>query len=301
MACGLHVIVNDPSSADQADEACALLDRLEARWSRFLPESDVGRVNAGAGRPVVVAPETITLVDVMHEAWTRTQGRYDPTVLPILVAAGYATSRTDPTRTTVLPAGPHHTEAMGEVLVDRAGSTITVPVGVAIDPGGIGKGLAADAAVAHLLDHGAAGALVAIGGDLAAGGTPPEPTGWRVDVERADPTDVPLCRTTIDRGGVATSSTRSRRWTHEGRSRHHAIDPATGHQSATDLAAVTVFAASGWQAEAFATAALLAGSERVVAFLDSHDLSGLAIAADGRVLRTEDLDRLQVQTEGDLR
>ena len=88
---------------------------------------------------------------------------------------------------------------------------------------------------------------------------------WRVDIERADPTGTPLCHATIDHGGVATSSTRSRRWTHDGKVHHHAIDPATGEQSATDLAAVTVFAATGWQAEAFATAALLAGSEQLPA------------------------------------
>lgn len=294
MACRLHLIVNEPRDRAQADQATDLLRYLEEHWSRFLVDSDITRINNEAGTPVTVTPETIDLVQTMKQASDLTQGRYDPTVLPALVANGYGTSRVDPDATTVLPAGAHRIGAADEVVVDRHRSTVTVPQGVALDPGGIGKGLAADAAVAFLLDHGAAGALVSIGGDLAAAGTAPGHNGWRADIEHADPADQPLFRTTIDHGGVATSSTRSRRWVHEGRVRHHAIDPATGAPSDTDLAAVTVFSTSGWRAEAFATSALLAGSYSVVAYLDSHDLSGLAITQSGAVLRTADLDDLEI-------
>ena len=298
MACRLHIIVNQPDGGAPVDRAVVGLHRLESLWSRFLPGSDLTRINDGAGKPVAVAPDTITLVETMKEAWDLTQGRYDPTILPILVANGYAASKIDATLSTVLPAGPHRIGAVDQIIVEPHRSTVTVPTGVALDPGGIGKGLAADLAVALLLDGGAAGALVSIGGDLAAAGTAPEPEGWRIDIERADPGETPLCRATIDHGGVATSSTRSRRWDHEGRPRHHAIDPATGAQSDTDLSTVTVFATSGWRAEAFATGALLAGSGSVIDYLDSHDLSGLAITDDGDVLRTEDLADLELMPAG---
>ena len=296
MACRLHLIVNEPHDPTQVDEAIELLRYLEDRWSRFLIDSDITRINNGAGSPVEAAPVTIELVQTMKQASELTQGRYDPTVLPALVANGYATSRIDSNATTALPGGPYRIGAAAEVVVDEHRSTVTVPRGVALDPGGIGKGLAADAAAAFLLAGGAGGALVSIGGDLTAAGTAPGDSGWRIDIEQADPADRPLCRATINHGAVATSSTRSRRWVHEGRARHHAIDPATGTPSDTDLAAVTVFSTSGWRAEAFATAALLAGSYAVVAYLDSHDLSGLAITQSGAVLRTADLEDLEIST-----
>jgi len=297
MACQLHIIVNQPPDPVSVGPAIDLLERLESLWSRFLPTSDITRINDGAGRPVVVAPETITLVQTMKVAWDLTQGRYDPTILPILVANGYRTSRIDPTSSTVLLPGTEGTGAVDQIVVDRAHSTVAIPSGVALDAGGIGKGLAADMAVALLLERGAVGALVSIGGDLVVAGTAPEPEGWRIDIEHADPSGTPLCRTMVDIGGVATSSTRSRRWDHEGRSRHHAIDPATGSQSDTDLAAVTVFAITGWGAEAFATGALLAGSASVIAYLDSHGLSGLAVTAGGDVLRTDDLAGLELAAD----
>ena len=297
MGCGFHLIVNDPRDPAQIPQTVDLLRRLESRWSRFLPDSDTTRINNGAGSPVTVAPETIELIQTMKQAWKLTQGRYDPTVLPALVSFGYATSRVDPASTTILPTGSHRMGAVDEVTVDRHHSTVTVPTDVALDPGGIGKGLAADAAVAFLLEGGAAGALVDIGGDLVAGGIAPDADGWRVDIEHPDQVGTtPLCRATIDQGGVATSSTRSRRWVQDGRTRHHAIDPATGAPSETDLATVTVFSTNGWRAEAFSTAALLAGSESVIAYLDSHDLSGLAVTRSNRVLRTADLDDLEILT-----
>ena len=63
--------------------------------------------------------------------------------------------------------------------------------------------------------------------------------------------------------------------------RHHVIDPAAGASSTTDLATVTVIARSGWLAEAHATAALLSGSANVIDYLDSHELTGIAVPLDG--------------------
>jgi len=168
-----------------------------------------------------------------------------------------------------------------------------VPVGVAIDPGGIGKGLAADLAVARAMAGGAAGCLVSIGGDLAMGGTSPDVDGWLVAVERVDPADGELCRLAVSGGGVATSSTRSRRWVHEGHPIHHVIDPATGRPSDTDLASVTIVDRTAWRAEAHATAALLEGSASVLDHLRRDQLTGVVVSDDGRILHTRDLDGVE--------
>jgi len=288
MASGVHLIVVDEKPG-MFDDAMAYLDQLEQRWSRFIPSSDITRINHSPGVPVVVAPETVVLVTAMEDAHRLTGGRFDPSVLPELLANGYRASIDDPTRTTELPAGLARRGAMALVEIDRDRSTVTVPPGLALDPGGIGKGLAADLLVARLLAAGAAGALVGIGGDLAMGGRPAEDDGWVVTIECPDPADGDLGSFAVDRGGVATSSTRSRRWMLDGWARHHLIDPVTGEQSATDLATVTVVATSGWVAEAHAKAALLAGRAGVLGYLAAHDLTGVAVTHDGILLTTPDL------------
>lgn len=294
MASDLHIIALDPVPG-QIDDEVAHLEHLERVWSRFIPTSDISRINTMAGATIAVDDATLTLIATMLEAWRVTGGRYDPSVLPALLANGYVASRTDPTQQCVLPDGVARVGAVDDIHLDPDTCMVTVPPGVALDPGGIGKGLAADLAVARLLAHGARGALVGIGGDLAMAGDAPHPDGWFVAVEMADPADGILCTLAVNGGGVATSSTRSRRWTHAGRERHHLIDPSTGAPSQTDLAAVTVVARAGWEAEAHATAALLSGSAGVLGHLERHGLSGIATTDEGATLLSADLEDLDVR------
>jgi FAD:protein FMN transferase len=272
--------------------AHAYLDHLEQRWSRFLPDSDITRINLSSGRPVEVDADTITLFITMLNAWRLTHGRFDPTVLPVLMAVGYRASIEHPRRLTIVPPDDLRVGGMGEIGVDPDRLEVTVPAGVVVDAGGIGKGLAADLTVARLLAGGAHGALVGIGGDLAMAGTPPDADGWLITLEQPDPADGDLCTLAVSGGGVATSSTRSRRWTVGGQARHHVIDPAAGAPSTTDLATVTVIARSGWLAEAHATAALMSGRANVIDYLDSHALTGIAVPLDGPPLVTPDLHGL---------
>jgi thiamine biosynthesis lipoprotein len=73
----------------------AALHDLERRWSRFLPDSEVSRVNAAGARQVTVSQATATLFALAVDGWRVTEGRYDPTVLDAVVAAGYDRSFTD--------------------------------------------------------------------------------------------------------------------------------------------------------------------------------------------------------------
>lgn len=295
MASEAHVITVD-APVGAGVEAQRMLERIERRWSRFLPGSDITRLNMAGGRPVVVDPLTLTLLAAMAEAARVTEGRYDSTVLPILVAAGYGSSIDHPSLVTFLPATSLAVGGGSGVRFDAARMSATVPPGVALDPGGIGKGLAADLVVAELLAAGAGGALVDVGGDLACAGQPPSPTGWPVTVEHPDDPDEDVVTFEVSAGGVATSSTRSRRWVHDGAARHHVIDPASGAMSETDLTAVTVVARTGWLAEAHATAAILSGRAGVLAYLAAHELSGLAVTMDGDILATPDLVSAEIRS-----
>jgi thiamine biosynthesis lipoprotein len=196
----------------------------------------------------------------------------------------------DPTAASVGTTAP----TMAGIEIDATAGTITLPVGLAIDPGGIGKGLAADLAVEHLLALGASGALVSIGGDMMMRGTPPPHIGdsWPIAIQHPLRPHTRVCTLAVNAGGVATSSTQSRRWVHDGEQRHHVIDPDRSWPSTTDLASVTVVARAGWLAEVHATAALLAGSHHAIGYLDANELSGVAVTTAGDVLATSDLDLL---------
>ena len=288
MGSELRIVAVDPPPGALA-AAVEQLRALEARWSPFEPDTDLARLHRSAGTPVAVSPSTLVLVESMLAAWSSTGGAYDPTLLPVLVAHGGGWSRTAPHRLAVLPDGPVRWGAAAEIVVDRVSGTVRVPVGIALDASGIGKGLAADLAVAGLLAAGAAGALVSIGGDLACAGRAPDEAGWTVVVEQPDLPGAELTRWSVSAGGVATSSTRSHRWRVAGGERHPTVDPRTGAPASTDLAAVTVIATCGWMAEALATAALLATSSGVDALLAASGASGLWVDDVGGVHATADV------------
>ena len=63
---------------------------LEAKWSRFRPETELSLLNAaGGGRPVVVSAVTFALIARAVDAWRRTGGAFDPTGLDAIRAWGY--------------------------------------------------------------------------------------------------------------------------------------------------------------------------------------------------------------------
>lgn len=287
MASAAQLVLVDPAPGAVA-HAEQRLAGLEEVWSRFLPESDVSRIARDAGQAVPVTPETCVLVEAMVRAHDLTDGKYDPTMLHEIVATGYGASIDDTHRLSITIDLPSIGATIADVDVDLAEGTITLPPGMGLDPGGVGKGLAADTVCQELLATGTAGVLVNIGGDLACGGEPPDRAGWVVTVDDPNHAGNDIVTLAVSGGGVATSSTQSRQWTVGGRHRHHILDPRTRTTARSGLASVTVFASAAWLAETYATAALLEG-DGAIAYLEHHTLSGVVVAGDGSRRHTSDL------------
>ena len=288
MASAAQLLLVDPVSG-AAEWAESRLRALEAQWSRFIDTSDISTLNQNPGRWTPVGRDTIELIATMQRANSATVGAYDPTFLHRLLSAGYTSSIDDPDRVTIAVDSPCVTHCVHDVSLDNSGSRVMLPAGMSLDPGGIGKGWAADLVVTGLLDAGTRGALVSIGGDIAAAGSAPAREGWHVRIEDPYRPEEVVATLGVSAGGVATSSTRSRRWWHDGTEHHHIIDPATGVASTTDLATVTVIANAGWLAEAHATAAIIAGRSAAIDYLEAHGVTGLAIDACGEVFTTRDI------------
>jgi thiamine biosynthesis lipoprotein len=255
MGSDVEVIV--VGSAALLDVAAARIAALESRWSRFLPDSEISLLNARSGEPVAVSDDTVALITRAQEAWRFTGALFEPLVLGDLLRAGYTTTFEELPADASLAHNDLRLGACIDIVVD--GSTITLPGGTGFDPGGIGKGLAADLVTVELLAAGADGACVNMGGDVRAAGLSPSGSpGWTIDVVHPH-LQQRLCAVGIVDGAVATSTTLRRRWTVDGEVRHHLIDPRTGAPSTSDIDLVTVVAGDAWAAEVLAKAVLLRG------------------------------------------
>ena len=225
----------------------------EAALSRFDPSSDLSRLNRDAGSWVAVDVRLVEALRLALHARVATRGRFDPTVLPALVAAGY--DRSFELLEERPPRQADGWRAGAAVEVDERGVRARIDAGAALDLGGSGKGYAAARALEAMRDAWPSlpGALVDLGGDLALWGSTPEGGPWRIDVRDPRSPGATAGRLLLSGGGVATSGRDVRRFG-PGRSLHHLIDPATGEPAKPGPLAVTVVAGHAAEAEAHATA-----------------------------------------------
>ena len=270
------VVVDGPPAL--LDHAEAIVRACERRWTRFDPDSELSQLNRSAGRPVLLPRDTFELVAAAVRSAALTNGRFDPTVARAMVANGYDRS--------FERASLRRTEAVSvpgcaEIDVDDALGAVTLPPGVTLDLGGIGKGHTADLVADELLEAGARGVLVDLGGDVRVAGDAPDGRAWRVAVE--DPFDAgrDLVELSIAAGAVATSSVRRRRWRDGDEELHHVVDPSTGQPAKTALASVTVLAASASWAEVTAKAALIAGPDDAPRVVEDAGATGLFVGREG--------------------
>ena len=261
------VAVTSPGALSRARRILAReLRAFDLACSRFRDDSELAAVNAGAGSPVRAGPLLSEAVRSGLKAAEQSGGLVDPTVGRSMRLAGYdRTFALVQLRDgkLVLPAF----EPAGrwrEVRVDAG--TIRVPYGVELDLGATGKALAADRAATAVSDETGAGALVSVGGDVAVSGPPP-PGGWHVGIahdHRARGDEVDTCVTIAD-GGIASSSTRVRRWSTAAGPVHHILDPRTGRPAAGPWATVSVAAGTCVDANLAPASGRLEGGEHQLA------------------------------------
>jgi thiamine biosynthesis lipoprotein len=271
------------------DRAQARIEALEARWSRFRPDSELLRLHAHPDRPVVVSDETYAVLELSIDAWRATHGAFDPSVHDAVRAAGYTDDfdHLDREQVAGTPSGP--APGLGAVRLDPLVRSVTLPAGVHLDLGGIGKGRAADLVVRDLTTAGARGVCVSLGGDLRVVGEPPEGPAWVIAME-----DLPAEHLALTEGAVATSSTRRRTWTQGGERRHHLIDPRSGAPITDAPAAVTIVAGDAATAEILTKAVMVLGADVGGDLVTAMRATGVVIAADGTARRLAGFDSFAV-------
>jgi FAD:protein FMN transferase len=277
--------------ADRADARRALaaarceVAECERVLTRFDARSDLSRLNAAGGRWVEVDSRLAAALRAALRARRDTGGRFDPTILPALVAAGYDRTFDE---LDVRPARRVDGWRAGAgIFVDDDGRRARVDAGAAVDLGGIGKGFSAERALEAMCRSwpGLRSGFVDLGGDIAFFGAPPDASAWRIAVADPRAPGRTLLTLRLVAAGVATSG-RDRRRFGPGRRLHHLIDPTTGASTDMGPLAVTVVAPDATEAETHATALAISTLEQANAHVARHPaISALYIPDAGQPVR----------------
>lgn len=280
MGVGCTVTATGPNSTVTVNRCLDEVAVLERLWSRFIPESDLSRLNNAGGRPLWVDRRTVELLHHMIAAHELTEGAFNPALLPLQLAAGDDRSLVD-ARTTLLPVDASASARVTDIVFHDDGR-VGFPRGLSVDAGGIAKGRAADLVVAWARANGADGVCVNIGGDMAI--DTGDETGWNVDV-LSPVTGGTATTVRVSRGGVATSAVGARHRNGGGIASH--IFTVDGAAPVDGVVGATVIASTGAWAEAWTKACIVSDTTSALESLGSHGLAGMIVSADGSVRTTD--------------
>lgn len=263
----------------QAAAAAAIADirRIEAKYSRYRPDSVTSAINAAAGaRPVAIDAETAALLNYADRCHRVSDGRFD-------ITSGVFRRAWDFRRQP--PRVPGSDElARLSVLVDWPAVEwddhfVRLPcAGMEIDFGGIGKEYAADRAATCCAAMGVRHGLVNLGGDVRVIGPQPGDLPWQIGIAHPRRQGV-IAVVALRQGALATSGD-YQRYFEIGHTRYcHLLDPRTGTPASTWQSA-SVVAPLCSAAGSLATIAMIAGQE-ALALLDGEGVDYLLVDMNG--------------------
>jgi thiamine biosynthesis lipoprotein len=241
------------------------IDRLERILSDWKQDSELSRVNREAhASPVACSADLYGFLETAARYGRLTGGAYDLTVAPLMRAYDVRGAGRWPSDEDL--AAARSAVGFGRVHMDPVRRTVRFGApGMALDPGGLGKGYALDAAARVLRERGFHSALLDFGGQVLAMGAPRGERGWRVAIAHPLRRDEPALTLLLKDASVATSANAERGRVVDGRPLGHVIDPGTGRPVSWQGSA-SALASTGAAADAYSTALMVMGPERGLAW-----------------------------------
>lgn len=261
------------------------VQELESLWSVTNETSEIYCANHSDGKSVEVSGETADLISFALDMAQKTNGVLDPTIYPVLTAWGFTMdTKQVPSQTEIDSLLP----LVDYTQISLEGSTLTVPVGMELDLGAVGKGYAADLVTELLKSQGVESALFSLGGNIQAIGSRPDGSNWHIGI-RNPQGDGNLGVLEISDAAVVTSGGYENYFEDaDGNVYWHILDPATGYPARSGLQAVTIISPEGKLSDALSTALFVMGTEKAEDYWrENGGFEMLLITDQNEILVTE--------------
>jgi thiamine biosynthesis lipoprotein len=266
-----HHAIGD-NARERLNAVQAEVIRLENLFSRFIPGSDISRINHSAGiRRELVSRETYDLLSRAEEYSTRCDGCFDVTIGPLVDLWRKAKNLGGPPDKHSI----HETLPLtgySDLLLDPPNQTAGLArAGQSIDVGGIGKGYAADRVLEIYREYGIESACSNMGGNVVTLGSKPDGSPWQIGIQHPRCDEALIGAVSVTGKSVVTSGDYQRYFEDIHRTRyHHILDPLTGYPADSGLVSVTIIADSSTTADALSTIVFVAGLARGLEILSGY-------------------------------
>jgi len=253
---------------------------IEAKLSRYLPDSLLSEINrrAGSGIHSTLDTETRQLLEACRTLWRESDGLFDPTAGVLRQIWDFQTSSIgDPARL------PEVLELVGfeGVSLNHEG-VLLEKSGMELDLGGIGKEYAADVAASLMREAGFMRGLVDLAGDIVVLGENHLGKPWDIGIRDPVIPTQSLLTVRLENAAIATSGGYYRTLRHGPNQVSHLLDPRTG-LPVKGPSSVSVVASHCLIAGAVSTVACLQPIDTAREWLERSGLDWLMIAPSGDV------------------
>jgi FAD:protein FMN transferase len=265
--------------ADLQNKVEVRVVEINGRMSTYDDESELSRFNQFEGTEwFAVSADTARVVKFALGVAELTNGAFDPTVGPAVNLWGFGPQgkrRTPPNDEEIEQAlakiGYQNLEVRTEPPALRKKRA-----DVYLDLSAVAKGYAVDEVAKLLLLEDCRDSLVVIGGEIRASGKKPDGSHWRIGIEQPDSKGEALERKVqIEDMAIGTSGDWQNAFSHDGVRYSHVIDPQTARPVSHNVAGVTVLADRAIQTDAWATALLVMGNERGMAWCEENRVAAV--------------------------
>jgi len=291
------VAPSEPAAQKAATAGLKEIHRLEKILSTWIPDSELSRVNAGAGRtPIPVSRETMELLEQSLEMDRLTEGGFNIAIGPAVEAWNVSREGRIPTREELEAVRP--LIQLENLQLDHRSHKVFLSVpGMRVDIGGIGKGYAADLAATVMKRAGATARVVAISGDIKTFGRMPDGERFVFGIQHPRKEGALLGELELEDEAVSTAGDYQRYFMKDGIRYHHILDPQT-LQPARLSQSVTVVAKDGVVADGLDTGIFVMGPEKGMALIESLEgVEGVIVGIDGMVLVSSGLKGRLLQND----
>jgi thiamine biosynthesis lipoprotein len=257
--------------------------RIERKYSRYQPQSELYRINtvAGTGGSIVVDPESAGLLDYAFAAYRKSGGLFDITSGLLRQVWDFTSAR--------LPDDIAIGQLLARVGLEKIkwqNPTLIFEIpGMQLDFGGLGKEYAADRAAEICVASGIQRGLIEFGGDIPLIGPQLDGTAWPIGIRHPRNAATSIAKLELSLGAVATSGDYERYFDFNGRRYCHILNPRTGWP-AQGLRSVTVLGDNCLVVGTLATTAMLKG-RHAGRWLQSLGVRHLIMDEDGVLSGTE--------------
>lgn len=256
----------------------ALLESINAAMSTYQPTSELSRFNQSTSLQAQPMSDSLFYVlSLSQNVSEQSEGAFDITVGPLVNLWGFGPdpSKSEPPPASKLDAVRERVGYRNLVLAKKSDRYTATKLreDLYVDLSAIAKGYAVDQVAALLLQSQLENYLVEVGGELKASGVSHRGDVWRIGVEKPVPGERTLHQVVeLSNVAVATSGDYRNYFEKEGVRFSHTIDSRTGKPITHKLASVTVIHPEAAYADAYATALMVLGPERGLAFAKQWQL-----------------------------